>query len=95
MQTLRLFVVLPAVIFGLPLRSTAQSDCEIRINHHREKYGIDPITEREGLHTCANRQSQYDKEMGSHKSYKRCGGLESQGSGGGSTCSGVIDIFFN
>jgi hypothetical protein len=90
MQTLRLFVVLPAVIFGLPL-----SDCEIRINHHREKYGIDPITEREGLHTCANRQSQYDKEMGSHKSYKRCGGLESQGSGGGSTCSGVIDMFFN
>jgi hypothetical protein len=33
--------------------------------------------------------------MGSHKSYKRCGAIGSQGSGGGSSCSSVIDMFFN
>ncbi len=74
---------------------SSQNDCKSRINHHRTKYGVDLITEREDLHSCANRQSQYDKQMGAHKSYKRCGSLGSQGSGGGSSCASVIDMFFN
>lgn len=73
----------------------AQTDCKSRINHHRTKYGEELIEEREDLHDCANRQSQYDDVMGAHKSYKRCGGLGSQGSGGGSNCANVIDMFFN
>ena len=75
----------------------AQSDCKSRIEHHRTKYGVDPpfISERTDLHSCANRQSQFDKQMGAHKSYKRCGFTGSQGQGGGSTCANVIDAFFN
>lgn len=76
--------------------ASCQTDCKSRINHHRTKYGITPlIEERTDLHTCANRQSEYDKQMGAHKSYQRCGPLGSQGSGGGSTCAGVIDMFVN
>lgn len=71
------------------------SDCQVRINHHRLKYGIDLITEKKEFHSCNNRQSQYDKLQGAHKSYKRCGSIGSQGQGGGSTCSSVIDAFFN
>ena len=94
-----LHFILPALILaarGISAASeSVDSDCQIRINHHRAKYGVDPITERTELHSCANRQSEYDKQMGAHKSYKRCGGLGSQGSGGGSTCGSVIDQFFN
>ena len=88
--------VLPLTILVLQGRQGhSQTDCKSRINHHRTKYGIDHITEREELHSCANRQSQYDKKMGAHKSFKRCGALGSQGSGGGSNCGNVIDAFFN
>lgn len=83
-------------IAGLLIQQVfGQTDCLSRINHHRTKYGEALISEREDLHDCANRQSQYDDVMGAHKSYQRCGGLGSQGSGGGSTCASVIDAFFN
>ena len=86
---------LTASVLGLFFHTAFSQDCLSRINHHRTKYGIDLISERKDLHDCANRQSQYDHVMGAHKSYKRCGGLGSQGSGRGSSCANVIDLFFN
>ena len=76
--------------------SEPEHDCQSRINHHRTKYGISNlVTERKDLHSCANRQSQYDKVNGSHSSFKICGFMGSQGSGGGSNCAEVIDMFFS
>ena len=71
------------------------SICTTRINHLRSKFNIPLITERKDLHTCANRQSEYDKQVGAHKSFKRCGSVGSQGSGGGNDCAGVIDMFYH
>lgn len=71
------------------------SDCQERINFLRAKFSITPISERKDLHSCANRQSEFDKQVGAHKSFKRCGAVGSQGSGGGSKCSNVIDMFYH
>ena len=51
---------------------TSSTDCQSRINHHRTKYSVSLITERTELHSCVNRQSQYDKAVGVHESYWRC-----------------------
>ncbi len=78
----RLHHLFPFFLLGVDGQdsSSASTDCQSRINHHRAKYGISPlITERSELHSCVNRQSEYDKQMGAHKSYKRCGSLGSQG----------------
>jgi len=72
------------------------SDCLIRVNHHRERYGITPaIQELWHMHPCANGQSVFDKKNGAHKSFKKCIPYGAQGSGGGSSCTNVIDAFHN
>lgn len=76
----------------LPVKGT--SDCLSRINHHRAKWGLSPMTERTDLHSCVNREAEYDKAHGAHKAFRWCGEW-AQGEGGGHTCNDVIDMFYN
>ena len=43
--------------------------------------GLPPMTECICGHRCANSQSEYDRQFGAHKSFKRCAIANSQGSG--------------
>lgn len=78
-------------MMSLPAKGT--SDCLSRINHHRAKWGLPPMTERTDLHSCVNREAEYDKAHGAH-SISMCG-EGAQGEAGGDGCNGVIDSFYN
>lgn len=82
-------------ILPMPKAPPSSSDCLIRVNHHRKRYEIIAIKELWPMHPCANGQSVYDKVNGAHKSFKKCVPYGAQGTGGGSSCSNVIDAFHN
>ena len=80
------------------------TSCLDRINYWRKKAcedgwpecppeGLPPMTECTCCHSCANAESEYDKQNGAHASFGQCGGFYSQGQGGGSSCAAVIDMF--
>lgn len=73
------------------------SDCLLRVNHHRAKAGLGPMTERTELRSCVDRMSEYDSKPGvrPHASAKKCGGQGSTGQGRGGACSEVVDAFYN
>jgi len=80
-----------------PSLAEEKTDCLSRINHHRSKVGLVPMTERTDLHSCVNRQSEYDSKPGvrPHASALKCGGQGSTGQGNGNNCAAVIDMFYN
>ena len=93
------------LVAKFPSSAAQETDgtCLNRINYWRKRAcdenwfecpssGLPPMTECVGCNSCANSQARFDRENGSHKSFKRCGELV-QGVSGGANCAAAIDGF--